>query len=594
MTTSDVNTDKNQIRNRVLRLEAELNYAKAELAQYSQIDGDRQNYGLTCEDYIQLSFEVAFEGLVIHHDFIIVDVNAAISEIWGDDVSGRTELIGKNILDFVTPEFFDLVKTRISSDYSKSYEVIGIRRDGSQFPVEVQGKSIQWRGQNVKVTAIRDISDRKAIESELLDTQKRYQTLFNHKSDAVFIHSFTESGKPSQFIEVNDAACKSLGYSRAELLLLSPSDIIPKEFSYRKEVMKILLEQKYATQEILYLAKDGKIFPIELSLSKLETSEGKPLVIGFARDISDRKNAEAALIEIERRYQALVTAKCEAVFIHSFSDNGLPENFIEVNEAACESLGYTKAELLRMSPRDITPKGYKPPFNIPQKLARDRHALFEAQHITKDGRMFPIEVRTVLLETAEKNLVIDFARDISDRKATEMKLERIASLDYLTQIANRRQFDRYLEAEWLKAWRDRTNLSLIMCDIDCFKLYNDCYGHQTGDKCLQQVAVAIANSIKRPTDLVARYGGEEFGVILPITNLDGAINVANTIKQSIKALKITHERSTIDPFITISLGIACLIPASADYSVLINTADRALYCAKQSGRNCFHIIQEES
>jgi len=589
MFQSDISLDPNQLKGRILQLEAELNYVKSELAH----TGDT-SYSLTCAEYIQLMLDTAFEGLIIHSDFIIVDVNRAICEIWGGNTQNvaklRDELIGKNILEFVSAEFIELVKTNIINNYSKSYEVRGIRRDGGQFPIETQGKTIEWRRQNVRVTAIRDISDRKLTELALLDVEKIYQTLFDHKSDSVFIYGFTETGLFSNFIEVNDTACTSLGYSRAELLEMSPSSIIPKDFSFDKELMAILLTQKYANQEILLQTKDGKIFPVELSLSKVETSEGKSLAIGFARDISDRKATEAALIEGEKRYQALFTSNSEAVFIHSFTEQGNPSNFIEVNDAACASLGYSRDELLQLSPREIIPKDYRAPFNIPQKLTENGNATFEAFHLTKDGRVFPVEVRTVLLDNTESNLVIDFARDISDRKALEAKLERLASMDYLTQVANRRQFDQYLEAEWRRGYREQTYLSLIMADIDYFKLYNDCYGHQVGDKCLQQVAGAIASCMKRPADLVARYGGEEFGIILPMTNVDGAVYMAETIRTAIKNLAIPHDRSTINPLVTMSLGIASFIPTSEDFAILIEAADHALYNAKRSGRDRFYKI----
>ncbi|AFY72897.1 PAS domain S-box/diguanylate cyclase (GGDEF) domain-containing protein [Synechococcus sp. PCC 7502] len=565
-------------RNQILQLEAELNYVKAQLAQVTQ---PGSNCGLTCDDYVQLLFEVAFEGLCIHTNFVIVDVNAAICKLWGYE---RHEVIGTNGLNYIAPEYHEIVKTHIRNNYPHTYEVEGIKRDGSRFPMEVQGKSIQWQGQTVRVTAVRDISDRQKIEAALIDAKIRYQALFNHKSEAVFINSFTETGRPSQFIEVNDTACKSLGYTRAELLNMSPSDIMPKDFFCKREVIETLRSQKYATEEILHQTKDGRIFPVELSLHEIETVEGKPIVIAFARDISDRREAETALIEGEKRYQALFDAKAESVFIHNFNHEGIPSNFIEVNEAACISLGYTKAELLQMSPRDITPKGYKPPINIPQKLALDQFAIFEAQHQTKDGKVVPVEVRAVLLESTE-NLVIDFVRDISDRKAMEMDLELVASLDYLTKIPNRRQFDHFLEIEWRRSCREQTNISLILADIDFFKPYNDYYGHQMGDECLQQVAQAIAQTIKRPGDLVARYGGEEFGIILPTTNRDGAIFVAENIRQAVKDLGIKHERSTINPYVTLSLGIATLTSTSDQFSILIKAADLALYNAKQSGRD---------
>jgi PAS domain S-box-containing protein len=131
----------------------------------------------------------------------------------------------------------------------------------------------------VRVTAVRDLSEqqaalreRKIVESALLDTKRRYQALFNHKSDSVFINSFTETGKPSQFIEVNDDACASLGYSRAELLIMSPSDILPKNFHCKRETMETLHTQKYATDEVLHQSKEGKIFPVELCLVERDIS----------------------------------------------------------------------------------------------------------------------------------------------------------------------------------------------------------------------------------------------------------------------------------------------------------------------------------
>ena len=166
------------------------------------------------------------------------------------------------------------------------------------------------------------------------------------------------------------------------------------------------------------------------------------------------------------------------------------------------------------------------------------------------------------------------------------KLQRLATTDELTGIANRRQFNLTLNLEWRRCARELVPLSLIICDIDFFKLYNDCLGHPAGDACLVQVACAIAGSIKRPADLAARYGGEEFIVLLPNTTSEGAIAVARAIRTSIGTLKISHPQSHINPYITFSFGIASAFPhlySSPDY--LIHSADRALYQAKAQGRN---------
>ena len=166
------------------------------------------------------------------------------------------------------------------------------------------------------------------------------------------------------------------------------------------------------------------------------------------------------------------------------------------------------------------------------------------------------------------------------------KLENLAILDGLTKIANRRKFDDYINSEWHRLAREKAELSLIMCDIDYFKLYNDTYGHQAGDRCLQQVARAIGKAIKRPADLVARYDGEEFAIILPHTNIEGAEYLARQICLQVKALQIPHINSPVDIYITLSLGVAGCIPTNdIRPDALIAAADRSLYQAKELGRN---------
>lgn len=169
------------------------------------------------------------------------------------------------------------------------------------------------------------------------------------------------------------------------------------------------------------------------------------------------------------------------------------------------------------------------------------------------------------------------------------ELHRLANLDGLTEVANRRRFDQYLEEEWRRSAREQHYLSLILCDIDYFKFYNDFYGHQAGDTCLKTVAKAIEDSLKRPTDLVARYGGEEFAVILPNTPPHGAISIVERIQEQILQLQIPHEKSGVSSFITLSLGISTQIPSlELSPSSLITFADKALYSAKRKGRNSYH------
>ncbi len=174
------------------------------------------------------------------------------------------------------------------------------------------------------------------------------------------------------------------------------------------------------------------------------------------------------------------------------------------------------------------------------------------------------------------------------------ELQLLAAVDSLTKVANRRKFDEYLKLKWREMAREKAPLSLILCDIDFFKRFNDTYGHQAGDLCLQQVASALIHAVKRPEDLVARYGGEEFAAILPHTDSAGAIHVAEKIGVAVRELKIPHADSAVNQYVTISLGVASAIPQIESCPEdLIAAADQALYHAKESGRDRYAFSTPE-
>ncbi|MGI0480189.1 diguanylate cyclase domain-containing protein [Geminocystis sp. CENA526] len=184
-------------------------------------------------------------------------------------------------------------------------------------------------------------------------------------------------------------------------------------------------------------------------------------------------------------------------------------------------------------------------------------------------------------------------RDITVTKKFEIQLQEgnrqlqlIANLDGLTQVANRRCFNNYLKSEWEKHLQKQHPLTLLMIDIDYFKLYNDHYGHQQGDECIYRVAQGIAMITKRPTDLVARYGGEEFAVILPNTTLEVGLVIADLIQSTISSFEMPHATSKVSEYVTLSMGVSCLIPdKNTTANDLVANADKALYEAKNQGRD---------
>jgi diguanylate cyclase (GGDEF)-like protein len=169
--------------------------------------------------------------------------------------------------------------------------------------------------------------------------------------------------------------------------------------------------------------------------------------------------------------------------------------------------------------------------------------------------------------------------------------DALATLDYATGLANRFNFDRKLAFEWQSAALQQNSVALMMVDIDHFKLYNDHYGHLAGDDCLRRIANILADASLRSSDLVARYGGEEFAVILPRVSVQGAITLAERVRQLVADAQISHMPYT-PGIVTVSIGVAALMPSTiGDETNLIQFADRALYSAKRAGRNRVEAYQ---
>lgn len=306
-----------------------------------------------------------------------------------------------------------------------------------------------------------------------------------------------------------------------------------------------------------------------------------------------RKRVQDALRESRERYRLLAENSTDIIARLS------PEGVYQYVSPACRTLlGYKIEEMIGRTVHEFCH-----PEDLELLNAYDSGSQKQDTRSIITYRVRRQDNSYIWLETTNKVVVgpkagtakeiIAVARDVTGRKEAEealhranQELQRLANLDGLTQVANRRRFNQYLAQEWKRMCQAQLPLSLILCDIDYFKHYNDAYGHQAGDECLQQVTQTINSVVKRPGDLVARYGGEEFAIILPNTNANGVIHVAKSIQTDIQRLKIEHRQSEIEEYITLSLGVSCVVPGQDSLpDTFVATVDKALYEAKAQGRN---------
>jgi len=202
----------------------------------------------------------------------------------------------------------------------------------------------------------------------------------------------------------------------------------------------------------------------------------------------------------------------------------------------------------------------------------------------------PIDLPVALARIRTQILV---KRAMEALEEVNERLRRLATVDSLTGIANRRRFDEVLESEWKRAIRDASPLAVLMADVDYFKKYNDTYGHDVGDKVLRQVAEALSGGL-RPGDFVARYGGEEFVLVLPLTEAEGALAVAERLRAAVAATEVTHGDGQTSSRVTICIGVATGIASrTAAPQPLVTLADGALYEAKRAGRNRVQLARTE-
>lgn len=288
--------------------------------------------------------------------------------------------------------------------------------------------------------------------------------------------------------------------------------------------------------------------------------------------------------------------------ILTFDEQGVVE---AMNAAAEQVFGYNAEDIvgsnmtmLLAEPYAAEHTAYLREHGVVQLVGYD-----ELEGRRKDGTVFPMDLSVSQIDVQGRRVYIGITRDVTEYKARRQMaeverantqtLELLVRIDAVTGIANRRHFDEMLSSEVRRAARERQPLGMVLCDIDFFKAFNDRYGHLAGDKALRSVAVAIDGCFQRAGELAARYGGEEFGVVIAGADVADATKLAQKVRERIAALSIPHGASPIADHVTISIGVASVVPdPHFDPKELIDAADRALYRAKGSGRDRIHAATD--
>jgi diguanylate cyclase (GGDEF)-like protein/PAS domain S-box-containing protein len=468
------------------------------------------------------------------------------------------------------------------------------RKDDSYVWVETSCKPVEIDGRDdLRLAIVRDIDARVRTEQQLSESENRYRFLAENSADLILLVDC--DGKRTY---ASPASKAILGYEPEEMLEIRSRDSVHPDDAAR--VLDILLDgaedptRTDRTMTYRIRRKDGSYVWVEATGRAVDVAGQPDQRLLIIRDIEQRMKAEQLLREREAQYRLLADNSTDMVFQ---LDQDLVRRY--VSPACRELLGYEPEELIGIKPASMA---------HPEDSARltlvfetlmsgraDRQSIINRiRH--RNGNWIWVEAQFRTLkhpETGAITGIIGALRDISVRKAVEdelaeanRRLKALAGQDGLTGLANRRAFDEALAREQRRTKREKKALSLIMIDVDRFKLFNDCYGHPAGDDCLRRVAATIAETARRPGDVAARYGGEEFAVLLPDTDEAGAEQMAARILEAVRNLKIRHD-GNVSGMVTISAGVASLVPAQSEGrpEILIQTADRALYCAKDSGRN---------
>ncbi|MFB9217663.1 sensor domain-containing diguanylate cyclase [Vibrio sinaloensis] len=552
--------------------------------------------------FVYSRFQLHLEQLLENSPSATIILDAANSELLAANVFAKQQLairkVGKSYFLPHSVKLSDLTELTNSLDNQVSHQALKTVWEvspGTQLQLHVTGRRTLYRGRKAWILALTPYQSTDDDLTKEIQSLRVYKSAFDHLSELVFVKNVQ-----GEMISANRAFHR-FWQDRLEEGTADIEGIIEGRASKRRWT----------------ITPDGRSCLLETSQTVLLSPDGSKIgTLGISHDVTDwhnmqrnlrdemekRKDTEVALAQRDTILQNILESSPDSIGI--FNENMV---YQACNEPFVKALGIAEVdELIGKRLQDVIPNE-----SYSRLSETDNKVLYEGKSLRYIDRVVSSKgdctwydvVKSPFRDPASgTNGVLIMARDVSERYLAEQRLEeanqeleRLSFVDGLTQISNRRRFDEQLKTLWNLHTREKQPLTVMLCDIDYFKGYNDYYGHQSGDDVLVKVAEVFERVLPRSSDCVARYGGEEFGFILPNTTAEGAQKVAERIHQGIEELAIEHVSSQVASVITASIGLVSVVPQPLDSSDgIVALADSALYQAKANGRNqtCVHHTSE--
>lgn len=516
-------------------------------------------------------FELAADPIfVLDVNGKFVEVNRAACQHTG---YSHEELLKMSPSDIDDPEHRQRIPERFAQlqrDREATFEAVHVHRDGRRIPVEMHIRLFEHEGRSFTLNICRDISERKQQEIE-------YQAIVQTTTDGFWIASVHDA----RILDVNEAYCRMLGYSRDELLSMHIYDVEAVESPEETAAhIRTVMETGHDFFETKQRHKDGHLVEIEANVSYSKIRGGVFFV--FVRDISERKRQEEEL-----QLAASVFNASSASIVITDQNNRI----VSVNPAFTETTGYTADEAIGNTPNMLSSGKQSKEFyrEMWQNLERNRHWHGELWNRKKNGALYAeqLSINVVAHKDGSVHRYVAIFSDITEKKLAEDMMWRHANYDTVTELPNRRLFFDRLDQEIRKCRRSTQSLALFFIDLDRFKEVNDIYGHEIGDRLLNEAAQRL-NACVRDTDTLARLGGDEFTLILTeLTDTARVEAVAVNIRDTLARPFVIDE---VALNISGSIGIALYPDNATDADDLVAKADIAMYESKRQGRNryCFY------